>query len=781
MADDKVQIVIEVDAKQAQDAIENFSKSSTKVISQTEKSVDSLSKSFAKAVGSPRELFENIVTNAGGALSAVALVAGAFKILKDSIKGAVEDAKLTRQIEASLLATDEASKQAVDSVIEFADAMKLATGVNDDLVKSTYVTAKSFGLTSEQAKKLTTAAIDLAAATGVDVETAVRQLGGTVDGTIGKIGNLGSEFRNLTESQLKSGAAIDLVNEKFGGSAAETVGSYEGHVNELSNAWEDFTKSIGHVIVDSGVLQTTLNFTTSILDNLLSKLEQYKSGKLVVTGANTVRGTGSMEDLALLKTELDALKDIDLGKTSQEIATGFQAILDTSVGATKATADLEDRLKSLIPNVLPQKIELTGKALEDFNKKAQDLLEAGKKFKAGILGSFGSQTETEAAKSKAAIDSVNKALMDGIISAKTAAEFRILINKDLNDKITKQNADANEKRQKQDEETAKKAKEAAKEAEDAVSKTSSQIGKVVGFAGQGKEGAKGAIGAGAGAAANAVLPGSGALVEQVVLLLASGKVAGAFVKEFIKAIPEIFLNIADAIPEILAGIIETVFTPEFLIRLGFAMGKAFIAVATLGLTNFAPEWGRKVGEEISKYVDFSAAAEKISAVFAEIGNTISTFFTGFADQLKSVFAPLIEPIQQLISALQSVAGQGGGQGKARDIGGAISDKFKSTFGLSKGGIVPLYAANGAFVPRGTDTVPAMLTPGERVLSVPTTNNLDTFMSSQSSGQEQTMAVLSAILQALQAPMVVNAEAKVNQSAFADIILQLNRQNMRLSA
>ena len=135
MADDKVKMVIEVDAKQAQDAIENFSKSSTKVISQTEKSVDSLSKSFAKAVGSPRELFDNIVTNAGGALSAVALVAGAFKILKDSIKGAVEDAKLTRQIEASLLATDEASKQAVDSVIEFADAMKLATGVNDDLVK----------------------------------------------------------------------------------------------------------------------------------------------------------------------------------------------------------------------------------------------------------------------------------------------------------------------------------------------------------------------------------------------------------------------------------------------------------------------------------------------------------------------------------------------------------------------------------------------------------------------------------------------------------------------
>jgi hypothetical protein len=38
-------------------------------------------------------------------------------------------------------------------------------------------------------------------------------------------------------------------------------------------------------------------------------------------------------------------------------------------------------------------------------------------------------------------------------------------------------------------------------------------------------------------------------------------------------------------------------------------------------------------------------------------------------------------------------------------------------GYAKGGVVrPRYAAAGMFVPRGTDTVPAMLTPGEGVLS-----------------------------------------------------------------
>jgi hypothetical protein len=43
------------------------------------------------------------------------------------------------------------------------------------------------------------------------------------------------------------------------------------------------------------------------------------------------------------------------------------------------------------------------------------------------------------------------------------------------------------------------------------------------------------------------------------------------------------------------------------------------------------------------------------------------------------------------------------------------------------------------------------------------------------------SMLAAILSAVQAPIVVKTEAKVNQNAFADIILQLNRQNARLTA
>jgi len=118
---------------------------------------------------------------------------------------------------------------------------------------------------------------------------------------------------------------------------------------------------------------------------------------------------------------------------------------------------------------------------------------------------------------------------------------------------------------------------------------------------------------------------------------------------------------------------------------------------------------------------------------------------------------------------------GGGGG----VGGVLGQVGKA-LGFAKGGIVPLYAADGAMVPRGTDTVPAMLTPGEMVIPRDMVGELGAFLSSQNSSDGGQMATLAAILSAVQAPIVVKTEAKVNQNAFADIILQLNRQNMRLA-
>jgi hypothetical protein len=185
-----------------------------------------------------------------------------------------------------------------------------------------------------------------------------------------------------------------------------------------------------------------------------------------------------------------------------------------------------------------------------------------------------------------------------------------------------------------------------------------------------------------------------------------------------------------------------------------------------------------------------------------IGNAIGKFF---ADALDAIFEPIqdlfkpledalyfvsdlfvqiFEPIERLIAALTSNPfGGNGGKGLIAEAGeniGAVFSGEKDIWPFSKGGLV--YAADGFFQPRGTDTVPAMLTPGELVVPRDMVGELGAFLNGQrSEAPGSDAAMLSAIYAAVSGPIVVKAEAKVNQQAFADIILQLNRQNARLIA
>ena len=94
----------------------------------------------------------------------------------------------------------------------------------------------------------------------------------------------------------------------------------------------------------------------------------------------------------------------------------------------------------------------------------------------------------------------------------------------------------------------------------------------------------------------------------------------------------------------------------------------------------------------------------------------------FAVDLNSMFEALIKKLDELIDKIGGVGGALNGLG-----GIVVEPKIKPIYDdsnipdsipMSGGGVV--YAASGVvlpFKPRGTDTVPAMLTPGERVLTV----------------------------------------------------------------
>lgn len=892
MAENDVTIQINLDAKDAQAAIELFGRESVKVLKNSESQIQSFGQAFSK-IKVP-------------VVAAIGAIIGAYQTMSAAIDQAVEDAKLTRQIEASLRATDEASSEAVKGILEFADAVKSATGVSDDLVKQTFITAKSFGITADEAKKLTQAAIDLAAATGIDTETAVRQLGGTLDGSIGKIGNLGAEFRNLTTAQLKAGDAIDLVTSKFGGTASKELDTYQGSTNSLKNAWDDLLKSFGRIVIESAIAKSAILGLANVLDSFTKSLEGPKTQQQELEQAISLTAAlggniAKAVDSVLIAQEKIAFLGTGIGKQSKEVVQGFGAIIKSTEGSTKAILDFEDALASF-----PQKIidptKKTGKELEDLQNKAKKLAEQAKAFKEGIFGQFGSQIETEAFKAQQALLKLAEFQQKKAFSSKQAYEIRIRIVEDFNRKVEELNKASLEKQQKDAEEAALKARQNIEQAaSDPIKFTfekqtpftkgevaASVIGGLT-MALKGRQGAIDLVSKSIGGVADVLLPGLGGAVAGLAQLLAQGPEATKkFIKEFIAAIPDIVQAISESIPVLVETLIDVLVNRGGAVRIAIAITKAMAAQpvwARIGkeifgksgnelndsirnglteggtnirdgfkdfFTNIGPSIasaGKSFGTDIQNsikqaQIGFGPAIKKgfnefistisnfanqltpalrqfivqlpnaiysaLSGVFRELGLAISEPISKVFEPLKTAtfelnqtILALFDPIERLIAALTGKDAKEGIKTAAQKIGDYLdargfkpvtsgaataeaiinpviaANAIKKGFRMAQGGLV--YAADG-FMARGTDTVPAMLTPGELVVPRDMVGELAAFLQRQSpdsSGSDT--AILAAILSAVQAPIVVKTEAKVNQNAFADIILQLNRQNARLRA
>jgi hypothetical protein len=111
---------------------------------------------------------------------------------------------------------------------------------------------------------------------------------------------------------------------------------------------------------------------------------------------------------------------------------------------------------------------------------------------------------------------------------------------------------------------------------------------------------------------------------------------------------------------------------------------------------------------------FGKLGEKFKNIFGELKNTFSDLFGGLKDSLGNIFGSLKDTLGGLFQNLGGLFSGGGGGGL---FGGLFS-----------------FFSNGGSVGRGTDTVPAMLTPGEFVVKKDAVDKYGTsFLSALNSG------------------------------------------------
>lgn len=199
------------------------------------------------------------VASIGKRLLAIGATVAAAFAGRAIIAAAKEQENAVNAINTSLALAGTYSKEASQSFQDLASELQRTSTFGDETILQMGALARNFTRTNEEAEKLTRAAVDLSAATGMSLDGAVKNLGKTFAGLTGELGESVPMLRALTAEQLKAGAGIDMILERFGGAAAAQIRTFGGAWTQLTNIFGDLLENIGMMITKSPVVVALMN------------------------------------------------------------------------------------------------------------------------------------------------------------------------------------------------------------------------------------------------------------------------------------------------------------------------------------------------------------------------------------------------------------------------------------------------------------------------------------------------------------------------------------------
>lgn len=135
------------------------------------------------------------------------------------------------------------------NVIANIDRLAKVTLMSKGDIESMSAELAGLGKSADEINAITEASVYLSNVTGNDLSSSMTTLLNTYNGTTTQLKRLGIDTSNLTSEQLKNGAAVDLVREKFGAlTEAMAEADSKQHLTNISNTIGDIKQQIGGVI-----------------------------------------------------------------------------------------------------------------------------------------------------------------------------------------------------------------------------------------------------------------------------------------------------------------------------------------------------------------------------------------------------------------------------------------------------------------------------------------------------------------------------------------------------
>lgn len=215
------------------------------------------------------------------AVAAGAALASVFTVKSIQLANQQEDA--IKRLNTSLQVAGDFSQKASQDIQDFAAELQTVTRFGDEAILNQVALAKSFGATNEQAKQIAKTATDLSEALGIDLESATRNVAKTLGGYAGELGETIPQLKAFTTAQLQAGAGVDILAQKFAGTAQQQVKTFSGGLAQLSNSFGDLLEEFGFLITKSPAVNQAIQSVNKVVLDLSERLKNFSKGFNITT------------------------------------------------------------------------------------------------------------------------------------------------------------------------------------------------------------------------------------------------------------------------------------------------------------------------------------------------------------------------------------------------------------------------------------------------------------------------------------------------------------------
>lgn len=338
-----------------------------------------------------------------GNLASTAVTKG-FELIKDAahelfqtfvvegVASAIEAEDALNSLNQALAQNGNFTAETSKELADYAKQLQETTKFSDDAVIASLALLETMtGLSKDGLKDAETAAVNLASAYKIDLDTATRLVGKAAEGNVEAFKRYGIEIRKGSTDAESFANTLTVLNGKLGGRAAAEVNTYSGAIAVASNAFGEIQETIGNTIVKNVVFVDVIKKIGSIFNEVngstgsFSQTIREKLGEAIVVAAKS---------FAIMATVIEPLYKLvkGLGQTFVEVGVQIGSVASAAVQA--AHGDFSGAIQSLKTNAIQSAVEIN-KAYTDstfLGTAAVKFLEVGNvaeaslaKVKAGVL------------------------------------------------------------------------------------------------------------------------------------------------------------------------------------------------------------------------------------------------------------------------------------------------------------------------------------------------------------------------------------------------------------